>query len=97
MLFPHEVILGINFSSPLVEAFPHITRGLRPLVIWGNASTRGEEKLIPRIASCGKITLLELQRLVLEVSKVRELWDLNNASHMSQIIRPPSKAINKGK
>ena len=44
-----------TFSQHLLMHFP-ITRGLRPLVIWGNASTRAEKKLNTRIASCGKAT-----------------------------------------
>ena len=51
MPFPHEAILGLDFFSALVDAFL-----LRPLVIWGNASTCAEKKLNPRIASCGKDT-----------------------------------------
>ena len=38
-----------------------IPHGLRPLVIWGNASTRAEKKLNTRIASCGKATMLPSQ------------------------------------
>ena len=44
-----------TFSQHLLMHFP-ITRGLRPLVIWGNASTRAVKKLNTRIASCGKAT-----------------------------------------
>ena len=55
MALPHEAILGINISSALVDAFlyhswPPATRDEE------NASTCAEEKLIPRIASCGKVT-----------------------------------------
>ena len=56
MPFPHEAILGLDFFSALVDAFLQITRGLRPLVIWGNASTCAEKKSNPRIASWGKDT-----------------------------------------
>ena len=42
--------------------FP-ITRGLRPLVIWGNASTRAEKKLNTRIASCGKATFATINQI----------------------------------
>ena len=56
MPFYHEAILVLDFFSPLVDAFLHITRGLRPLVIWGNASPRGGKKSNTRIASCGKPT-----------------------------------------
>ena len=57
MPFPHEAILGLDFFSALVDAFLQITRGLRPLVILGNASTCAEKKSNPRIASWGKDTL----------------------------------------
>ena len=57
MPFPHEAILGLDFFSALVDAFLQITRGLRPLVILGNASTCAEKKSNPRIASCGKDTI----------------------------------------
>ena len=53
MPFPHEAILGLDFFSALVDAFLQITRGRRPLVIWGNASTCAEKKSTPRIASRG--------------------------------------------
>ena len=56
MPFPHEAILGLDFFSALVDAFLQITRGLRPLVILGNASTCAEKKSNPRIASWGKDT-----------------------------------------
>ena len=58
MPFPHEAILGLDFFSALVDAFLQITRGLRPLVILGNASTCAEKKPNPRIASWGKDTFL---------------------------------------
>ena len=58
MPFPHEAILGLDFFSALVDAFLQITRGLRPLVILGNASTCAEKKSNPRIASWGKDTFL---------------------------------------
>ena len=45
MPFPHEAILGLDFFSALVDAFLQITRGLRPLVILGNASTCAEFEL----------------------------------------------------
>ena len=60
MPFPHEAILGLDFFSALVDAFLQITRGLRPLVILGNASTCAEKKSNPRIASCGKDTFSEV-------------------------------------
>ena len=56
MPFPHEAILGLDFFSALVDAFLQITRGLRPLVILGNASTCAEKKSNPRIASWRKDT-----------------------------------------
>ena len=56
MPFPHEAILGLDFFSALIDAFLQITRGLRPLVILGNASTCAEKKSNPRIASWGKDT-----------------------------------------
>ena len=56
MPFPHEAILGLDFFSALVDAFLQITRGLRPLVMLGNASTCAEKKSNPRIASWGKDT-----------------------------------------
>ena len=56
MPFPNEAILGLDFFSALVDAFLQITRGLRPLVILGNASTCAEKKSNPRIASWGKDT-----------------------------------------
>ena len=58
MPFPHEAILGLDFFSALVDAFLQITRGLRPLVILGNASTCAEKKSNPRIASWGKDTCI---------------------------------------
>ena len=58
MPFPHEAILGLDFFSALVDAFLQITRGLRPLVILGNASTCAEKKSNPRIASWGKDTFI---------------------------------------
>ena len=62
MPFPHEAILGLDFFSALVDAFLQITRGLRPLVILGNASTCAEKKSNPRIASWGKDTFLYTQK-----------------------------------
>ena len=50
MPFPHEAILGRAFTSALVDAHPH----------GGNASPRAEEKALPRIASCGKVSLPKL-------------------------------------
>ena len=44
--FPHEAILGRAFSSALGDG--------------GNASPRAEEKALPRIASCGKVSLPNL-------------------------------------
>ena len=60
MPFPHEAILGLDFFSALVDAFLQITRGLRPLVILGNASTCAEKKSNPWIASCEKDTYRKL-------------------------------------
>ena len=54
-LFHMRQFSGSTFSQHSLMHFP-ITRGLRPLVIWGNASTCAEKKLNPRIASCGKDT-----------------------------------------
>ena len=59
MPFPHEAILGRAFTSALVDAYPHhswpsATRD------GGNASPRAEEKALPRIASCGKVSLPKL-------------------------------------
>ena len=64
MPFPHEAILGLDFFSALVDAFLQITCGLRPLMIWGNASTCAEKKLNPRIASCGKHTYTEIYTFI---------------------------------
>ena len=52
-LFHMRQFSGSTFSQHSLMHFP-ITRGLRPLVIWGNASTSAEKKLNTRIASCGK-------------------------------------------
>ena len=52
--FPHEAIRGLDFFSAQVDAFPNITSGRRPRVIWRNASTSAEKKPNPRIASWGK-------------------------------------------
>ena len=52
--FPHEAIRGLDFFSAQVDAFPNITSGRRPRVIWRNASTSAEKKSNPRIASWGK-------------------------------------------
>ena len=52
--FPHEAIRGLDFFSAQVDAFPNITSGRRPQVIWRNASTSAEKKSNPRIASWGK-------------------------------------------
>ena len=52
--FPHEAIWGSDFFSAQVDAFPNITSGQRPRVIWRNASTSAEKKSNPRIASWGK-------------------------------------------
>ena len=52
--FPHEAIRGFNFFSAQVDAFPYITSGRRPRVIWRNASMSAEKKSNPRIASWGK-------------------------------------------
>ena len=41
-----------------VENIDITSRGLWPLVIWGNASTCAEKKSNPQIASCGKYTYI---------------------------------------
>ena len=73
MPFPHEAILGLDFFSALVDAFLQITRGLRPLVILGNASTCAEKKSNPRIASWGKDTFFcySLQREIRKTNSVQ--------------------------
>ena len=57
MPFPHEAILGRAFTSALVDAYPHHSWPLATRD-WGNASTRAEEKALPRMASCGKVSNL---------------------------------------
>ena len=69
MPFPHEAILGLDFFSALVDAFLQITRGLRPLVILGNASTCAEKKSNPRIASWGKDTHCTMLVLITKMAE----------------------------
>ena len=62
-----------------------ITRGLRPLVIWGNASTCAEKKLNPRIASCGKDTLSSIKVNLLSHSQLNS----NTVKRSLTLHRPP--------
>ena len=62
MPFPDEAILGIDIFSALVNSFL-ITRGLWPLVMYGNELTCAEKKLISRIASSRKNTFAECKNL----------------------------------
>ena len=76
MPFPHEAILGLDFFSALVDAFLQITRGLRPLVILGNASTCAEKKSNPRIASWGKDIFLGILLITSKLTSKSGLkWD----------------------